>query len=221
MRLADPSEAPPAEPDTTALGAPTQPRVPDHTGQDYVMRLMNLVDPRYQRRGKLLNLTALGAMLQIERQRVPEALTRLASIIESGERDSFATLQQALMSLRDEGRISLLNLFLWRKYDETPARLCVRWRLGLGQTPDLEPQAKLLVVERACGQHWAETKLMRTVQGTSEHRAQLEAIMCMRSEMLWPVTQPDLIRCVHSAIGQDRLAPSKPSGSAPEAAWRN
>jgi hypothetical protein len=73
----------------------------------------------------------------------------VASLLRSSENDGISSVLSRVVALRDMGRIVPLALQIWRKYDETPFHLRVRW--SVEELPDLEPAAKLVAIERGVG----------------------------------------------------------------------
>jgi hypothetical protein len=121
------------------------------------------VDPRFQ--GRLFNTVATASLIGVDRRQIPRMLKCMAATVVAGEDSSLHTFLQIIRALRTSGQIVPITFINFRKYDETPIRLRVRWE----DEEDLEPSAKLMVVERS----WA----MVLMQSDSQR------VVCIRGHL--------------------------------------
>ena len=91
----------------------------------------------------------MALLVDCVRKCVARDLCALASAASVTEFDAFFSLLVLVRSWKTQGRVTPMGMFFWRKYDETPMKLRLRWCSD--DNPEFEPQAKLVVVERAFG----------------------------------------------------------------------
>lgn len=97
---------------------------------------------------RILARSQLAAELAVTEPRaLSDFLHPLANAIAQGSRTASEGILKIMQSLKATGAVRLLSFLRFRKYDETPLTVNVRWR----GDPDkeLEPHAKVVVVASA------------------------------------------------------------------------
>ena len=85
-------------------------------------QLQHAIDPR---RLGMCSATTLGRAVGLDTRRVTDHLVVMADTAICSVRDAIQCLMQRLAGMQD--RIRLVSFLNWRRYDETPLKLAVRW----------------------------------------------------------------------------------------------
>lgn len=98
---------------------------------------------------KLWSHNSLAENTNVHPTRVVDHLLRVACSVVSGKLQCLRSLHSVVSQLGRTGEMILQHFYSWRKYDETPQRIKVRWLRE--QEDEEEPAGKLMVVEWTWG----------------------------------------------------------------------
>jgi hypothetical protein len=152
--------------------------------QQRLASLLEVVGPTAP--SSLLSVASLSRALEVVPRTIARDLMTLAALVDKGQDDAMSALMHHISSLAAQGRIVPVVLQLWRKYDETPFKLRVRWQSG--EQTDTEVRAKLVAIERAVGMVLALPQpQLGEDEGEDERRAddwmQLNGVLHIRCSM--------------------------------------
>ncbi len=99
---------------------------------------------------RLLNISALADRMQSRHQRVTEIYAALSAAAFQAEHSGFSNLLAVLHGMTSNKRITPVCFLFWRRYDETPIKLALRWG-SAKELQELETSAKLMLVEAGWG----------------------------------------------------------------------
>eukprot|EP00971_Amphidinium_carterae_P339872 6477916-Amphidinium_carterae.2 len=94
--------------------------------------------------GKLLSLSAIGEVANVDARRVGETVMAMASAFTCMQNKFLARLLNYVRGLQSMGSLSPVAYIVGRKYDETPLRSKVAWDAGM----EIECGAKIMVLQR-------------------------------------------------------------------------